>query len=619
MAEIDKLNDKVEQIQEDLKNIKEAVISESERKEKIKQIKEKAINLKREIETSMDTLKDKTKEEVKTLLNSLNDLINFKASMWEVEQSWQWNQWGWEDEVWLLIKTKGRIWNQLDDVFNKDKWKQESWKNVLRTAWFAATWVWLVVLSYRWLKNLFWKEEREKRRERRKERREARIAAREERRQEVAKLPFWERPIGKILKRTWIWTWIVWGMYALKERLNKSKLWKMRWFESECKELKSKAEEYLMTVADPEEYDLLLKDALTLKTRSEELYNKIKESSADEKAKDEVGKIKDNIEKYIEEIESMKWEIYVNASRAKMHWFESECKELKSKAKKCLQSSTITVVEPDKNKQEYDLVLKDALALKTRSEELYNKIKESSADEKAKDEAEKIKDNIEKYIEEIESMKWQIYASASHENWWYEGGWQSDSPTLEAEWLPENFKSIDPSIICQATVDCLDNAMKEKHILLDDETKNKVEASLNNYLQSYPLLKIDENGKMVIEIKNKLAFSKIVKQLRNDVLSWLWVITELTAKGIVGNKMDDINKTLTEMDSKSYENIIFQYFGWIVRNAVVAWNWTMTVQEYYDGISRYYPNKNNKKISSDILASGQADLDIKDMKYPFVV
>ena len=81
MAEIDKLNDKVEQIQEDLKNIKEAVISESERKEKIKQIKEKAINLKREIETSMDTLKDKTKEEVKTLLNSLNDLINFKASM----------------------------------------------------------------------------------------------------------------------------------------------------------------------------------------------------------------------------------------------------------------------------------------------------------------------------------------------------------------------------------------------------------------------------------------------------------------------------------------------------------------------------------------------------------
>jgi hypothetical protein len=46
----------------------------------------------------------------------------------------------------------------------------------------------------------------------------------------------------------------------------------------------------------------------------------------------------------------------------------------------------------------------------------------------------------------------------------------------------------------------------------------------------------------------------------------------------------------------------------------------MTVQTYYDGISKVFPNKNNaSQIESDLTESGQADNDIKDMTYPFVV
>jgi hypothetical protein len=81
MIEINKLNDKVQEIQDDLKNVKEMVLDEGKREEKIREIKEKAKVVKEERESKITTLKDKTKEEAQSLLSSLNEIINFKFSI----------------------------------------------------------------------------------------------------------------------------------------------------------------------------------------------------------------------------------------------------------------------------------------------------------------------------------------------------------------------------------------------------------------------------------------------------------------------------------------------------------------------------------------------------------
>ena len=62
-------------------------------------------------------------------------------------------------------KAKDWVWDQWNEVWDKGKWKTEWWKNLLRTAWFVATWVWAISLAYKWVKKLwnwaFWKKKGE--------------------------------------------------------------------------------------------------------------------------------------------------------------------------------------------------------------------------------------------------------------------------------------------------------------------------------------------------------------------------------------------------------------------------------------------------------------------------
>ena len=107
--ELEKLNDKVQKIQEDLRKVKETVISDAKRKEKIEEIKRRAEETKKELEKNINTLKDKAKDEAKTILNSLNEIINFKLSIWNAA-SWN-TSWGtvssnWNIEQWFLIKRR---------------------------------------------------------------------------------------------------------------------------------------------------------------------------------------------------------------------------------------------------------------------------------------------------------------------------------------------------------------------------------------------------------------------------------------------------------------------------------------------------------------------------------
>ena len=64
-------------------------------------------------------------------------------------------------KAWKWIWTKlsdawSWIWKQWNNIRDKNKWKDETWNNIARTLWFAATWIWVLWFVYRWIKSLFW-------------------------------------------------------------------------------------------------------------------------------------------------------------------------------------------------------------------------------------------------------------------------------------------------------------------------------------------------------------------------------------------------------------------------------------------------------------------------------
>jgi len=211
--ELEKLNDKVQKIQEDLAKVKETVLSEAKRKEKIEEIKRRAEETKKELEKNINTLKDKAKDEAKTILNSLNEIINFKLSIWDAAS---WNpSWGtvssnWNVEKWFFDKAKDWIWDQWSNIWDEKKWKEEWWKNALRTAWFVVTWVWAVALVCKWVKSLwnwaFWKDKDED-----KEKSEKKD---DDKKKE--KKWFWNKWYWKAIKYSVIWTWIYYVVHWIK-------------------------------------------------------------------------------------------------------------------------------------------------------------------------------------------------------------------------------------------------------------------------------------------------------------------------------------------------------------------------------------------------------------------
>lgn len=87
-----------------------------------------------------------------------------------------------------LQKIRWWIWDQWNDVRNKDKWKDDKWKNILRTIWFSLTWIWGIALIWELIKSLIWNRGKNK----------------------TKKKSFWNKGSWKTLKRLWLWT-IIWG------------------------------------------------------------------------------------------------------------------------------------------------------------------------------------------------------------------------------------------------------------------------------------------------------------------------------------------------------------------------------------------------------------------------
>lgn len=535
---------KVSEIWEELKKIKDTITSKEKRKEKLDELRKKAEKTKQQLEEQVDTLKDNAKKEAQDLLDSLNNKIaNLKASIWENTPSKSWNEAEWKtwEKDWLFKTIGNRFSEKWINFKNKD------WKEKAKSIWLFAAWG----AAMAGLISLFSKEGRERRRQRREarraerqrrreEKRTERERQREERRKEIEALPFRDRPLGKILKWTLIWTAIVWWIYGIKKWIDKV------WENSEEKKL---------------------------------------------------------------------W---------KLQWLESTCEVLKSQAENCLNLSHTYVIDHLKNKQEYDRILSDSLNLQTEATELSNQISASNASEEIKTQAENLKNSINNYVEEIKAMKDEIYATAPDwgDDWddgdeWSEGDWgwennPSEENSPESWWNPSEVGPVSANVISQAAIDYIDEEVTA--FSLNVATKNKVKTTLNRYFSSYPLLKKWKDNKIVFEIGNKNEFWKTIKQLWNDINPQLWFIARNAAQMFLGSKLDNIDKTMNDLDTKAYEDVIFDYFWWVVRRAVQREWWTMTVQTYYDGISKAYPNKNASQVADHLRR--QANKDIKDLTYP---
>ena len=212
---IDQLKTEVDDIKKSLNELKNNVtLSESEKKNQAEALKTQADTTKQKIENEIKALEaatddesKKKKEEAETLLKSFIDITSLYNSILNpsTAPASTPTQPKSEDKN-AFVKAKDWVWDQWDDVRDKEKWKNETWSNILRTAWFVATWAWAIALAYKWIKKLRkWafsdddeKEESEKS-ESKKE-----------------KKWFWDRWYWKALKWSGIGTWIYYVAHWLK-------------------------------------------------------------------------------------------------------------------------------------------------------------------------------------------------------------------------------------------------------------------------------------------------------------------------------------------------------------------------------------------------------------------
>ena len=146
-----------------MENIKDSVLSEEKRKEKIDEIKKRAERTREDLGNKMNSLKDKAKEEAQTLLDSLNEIINFKLTLWDNNTSTETTQWSPNKGKNVFVSIKDWIKEQRDDVGKTDKRKKEPWKNIARTAWIGAVLIWGIGLTIKWFKKLWnWAFSRDK-------------------------------------------------------------------------------------------------------------------------------------------------------------------------------------------------------------------------------------------------------------------------------------------------------------------------------------------------------------------------------------------------------------------------------------------------------------------------
>jgi len=221
------MNDNIEQLKNEVNNIKKSLNelkknfdNSQEKKNEAEELKRKAEEIKKKVEAEIETLSKgkwsevaEEKRKTKELLDSfkeITDLYNSIMNKWEStpEQSAQQAQQAQPETESknIFSKAKDWIWEQRDNVWDEEKWKTEWWKNLLRTAWFMATWVWAVSLAYKGIKKLLWRGKNED--EDDKEDNEE-----EKKDKESKKKPFRSRWYWKVI---WWWAALGWGYFLGK-------------------------------------------------------------------------------------------------------------------------------------------------------------------------------------------------------------------------------------------------------------------------------------------------------------------------------------------------------------------------------------------------------------------
>lgn len=188
---------------QDLQYLETETLSNTD-KDELKKLKVQIDSLK----SSKDDLKQKIEKETKTAMDALSQ---------EVAQSQSQSQENPQQSEW---KEKWFLWRQRDLLTSKEEWKENTWKNILRAAWWIGIVAWICAL---WKRIFWWKIDYESEipwysKMSRKEKKAARKKLRKEKRAErkEEKWSFRERPIWKVVKWTWIWTWVYYVVHGIK-------------------------------------------------------------------------------------------------------------------------------------------------------------------------------------------------------------------------------------------------------------------------------------------------------------------------------------------------------------------------------------------------------------------
>lgn len=181
---------------------------------------------------------------------------------------------------------------------------------------------------------------------------------------------------------------------------------------------------------------------------------------------------------------------------------------------------------------------------------------------------------------------------------------------------------VDARIITNAALSYFDEEVKLYK--LDWEPREKVESLLLSYFAKHPIIRVRQDGNLLFQIDDKEEFSVMIRKLADAILWWMSPFLRTIAITIafwwnswLESKLSDLDKTVWELKTKEYRNIVFDYLGWIVKRIAQSVNWKMTVKWYYDEVSSYYPNKNSKQIMDEVSVSGQSYYNITKMQYPF--
>lgn len=197
-----------------------------------------------------------------------------------------------------------------------------------------------------------------------------------------------------------------------------------------------------------------------------------------------------------------------------------------------------------------------------------------------------------------------------------------DAPELQWSLEAEFLSPIDATVITNAALSYFDEEVKLYS--LKWKSRERVVSILNSYLVAHPVLVVWDQWGMNFVIGNNQEFCNMVKEIVNVIINDMpflvrkvWVALFFGWNDKLQEKLDNLENTIFTMKEKQYKDIVFDYIWWIVKRVEKSVNWKMTVKQYYDDLSKYFPNKNSANISQELLKTWKWNVDIKYMNYPF--